>query len=239
MEWLRSDSFDVIALQEVRALPEQLDERFLTELSGLNCLWNPAERKGYSGVAILSKALPLKVHYGIRSEEFDVEGRVLSAEFKELIVVSAYFPNSQDAGARLPYKLKFCEALQEWVKYLSRQKKAVVLTGDFNIAHQAIDLARPAENERTAGYLPEEREWMSSFLKSGWVDTYRHFSPTAVDQYSWWSARMRARERNVGWRIDYHCVPEHDRSKLVAAGISQKVLGSDHCPVTLEIDAAV
>ncbi|NMC62026.1 MAG: exodeoxyribonuclease III, partial [SAR324 cluster bacterium] len=165
---------------------------------------------------------------------FNNEGRVLAAEFKDIIIASAYFPNSQDGGKRLDFKLSFCEAIHEWLLDLKKTGKIVVLGGDYNIAPFPIDLARPDDNEKSPGYLPEERAWMKSFLESGWVDSYRFLHPESV-KYSWWSARTRARERNIGWRIDFHVLPEEDRDRIIAADIENEVLGSDHCPINLEI----
>ena len=238
LDWLNRSNFDVVALQEVRAEENQIPPELLSHANYCSH-WFAAQKKGYSGTGILCKRPPLKVFKGMGRPEFDAEGRVLTAEFEDLFVVSAYFPNSQDKGARIEYKLAFCEAIHHWVKSLRALNKPVILTGDFNIAHQAIDLARPDENETTAGYLPEEREWMSGFLESGWVDTWRLQNPKKISVYSWWSARMRARERNVGWRIDYHTLHSRDQSRIISTGIECDSLGSDHCPVVLEIDARI
>jgi exodeoxyribonuclease-3 len=236
MPWINSFDADVIGLQEVRAMPDQIPDE-LACLEGYYKAWFPAEEKGYSGVGILSRVPPKSVVIGMDRKEFDVEGRVLTAEFKGVYFVSVYFPNSQDAGARIDYKVRFCQAIHEWVNSLHKKGKSVILTGDFNIAHQEIDLARPKENEGTAGFLPQEREWMTHFLNSGWTDSFRYLHPDARDAYSWWSMRMRARERNVGWRIDYHAVPSADRDRIKGAAIHADVKGSDHCPVSLDFEA--
>ncbi len=234
VDWLKSEDFDAILLQEVRAEEDQIPIE-IRELEGYHKAWHSATaKKGYSGVAILSKEAPIKIHLGMGAPEFDAEGRVISAEFEELILVSAYFPNSQDKGRRIDYKLAFCEQIIKWLNKLRKTGKVVVLAGDLNIAHEEIDLARPESNHGSPGFLPEERKWMSKFLDKGWVDTFRSLYPEE-EVYSWWSARTRARDRNIGWRIDYHLIHEDDIDVLEDAGIQTQVLGSDHCPVTLDL----
>lgn len=233
-EWFKKSDIDILTLQEVRADPHQIPADVIN-FDGYEKCWFPAKKKGYSGTGILTK-IPIKeVITGIGAEEFDNEGRVLTADLGKLYVISAYFPNSQDAGARIEYKVRFCKKIHDWVNKL-REKKPVVLSGDFNIAHQPIDLARPKENEGTAGYLPQEREWIGEFLSSGWTDTFRHLHPTQENAYSWWSMRQRARERNVGWRIDYHVVHRKDAKMVKKAEIHSSVMGSDHCPVSIDLD---
>ena len=234
--WLRSESPDILCIQETKARPEQLSEE-LRNPAGKNgkpyySYWASAKKAGYSGVAIYSKKEPEEVKpLGIA--DFDDEGRVLQAFYKDFVVISAYFPNSQDGGKRLPYKLAFCDAILQYCKKLVKQKKHFVLCGDYNIAHTPIDLARPKENEGSAGYLPEERAWMDTFTKAGFVDTFRYFHPGEKEHYSWWSYRMNARERNVGWRIDYHCVDPAFLPLVKRSIIRPDVRGSDHCPVEL------
>lgn len=235
LNWFNEAGFDIVALQEVRASEDQIPKDVI-DLGGYSKAWFAAQKKGYSGVGIISKENPVSVRVGMGIDEFDHEGRVLTAEFKKLMVVSAYFPNSQDAGARIAYKVRFCQAIHKYVDQLRSEGKPVVLSGDYNIAHQPIDLARPDDNEATAGYLPQEREWMGQFLNAGWVDTFRAMHPDAKDRYSWWSMRTRARERNIGWRIDYNTVSAKDIKRIRAADILDQVKGSDHCPVTLELD---
>ncbi len=231
-QWLQTSEADFVLLQEVRADSSQIPGE-LANLPNYEKFWFPAtSKKGYSGTGILSRQKALKVRNGIECEDFDCEGRVLAVEFEKITIVSAYFPNSQDGGKRLPFKISFCDAIAEFLLKLRRLGKPVVLGGDFNIAHRPIDLARPEANEDTAGYLPEERAWMEAFLNSGWVDTFRHQHPDLV-KYSWWSARTNARARGIGWRIDYNVVHESDRSRVVAADIEDQVTGSDHCPVNL------
>jgi exodeoxyribonuclease-3 len=235
LSWLEYAGLDVLGLQEVRAEESQVPQEIAT-LAGWEKFWYPcARKKGYSGVGILSRVSPLRVVRGIGIDEIDCEGRIIGAEFKEFWFFSIYFPNSGEQAARLTYKVDFCRALHRYLDKLRAEGKPVIVCGDYNIAHRPIDLARPKENEQTAGYLPEERAWMDEFLGSGWVDTFRDQHPELRDVYSWWSMRMRARERNVGWRIDYHCLHEKDRGLIAQAAIQPQVKGSDHCPVTLTI----
>ncbi len=233
-DWMRTHDADVVMLQEVRAEQHQIPEE-VTSLGAYYQQWFPATvKKGYSGTAILSKAAPKKVTAGFGYEEFDGEGRVLTAEFDNLIAVSAYFPNSQEAGKRLDYKLRYCDAMAGHLAKLSMRGKPVVLGGDYNIAPYPIDLARPKDNEKNPGYLPEERAWMDQFLKSGWTDTWRNQHPEEV-KYSWWSVRLGARARNIGWRIDFHVLQSKEVGRLRGADMLNDVTGSDHCPVTVDL----
>jgi exodeoxyribonuclease-3 len=236
--WLTVESPDILCVQETKARPEQLtaELRNPQNLKGkpYHSYWASAKKAGYSGVAIYSRKKPDDVKpLGIA--EFDDEGRVLQAFYRDFILITAYFPNSQDAGARLPYKLAFCDAMMNYCKELVSQGKHFVLCGDYNIAHTPIDLARPKENEGNAGYLPEERAWMDAFTGVGFVDTFRHFHPGEEGHYSWWSYRMAARVRNVGWRIDYHCVDPAFLPRIKRSIIRPDVDGADHCPVEIEI----
>lgn len=234
--WLQDQPGDVLCFQEVRAEPDQIPNEVTKNSDFVHQSWFAAERKGYSGVGILSRQKPDQIITGLDRPEFDVEGRCLTAVFNGLTVVTAYFPNSQSAGGRLDYKLRFCERILNFSNALETDlKQPVILNGDFNIAHREIDLARPKDNEETAGFLPRERAWFDTFLARGWIDSFRKLSPDAKDQYSWWSARQNARPRNIGWRIDYHAMSPTGDSLIKSAGISQQVLGSDHCPVWLEI----
>lgn len=233
LDWLNGHNFDVVGLQEVRAEESQVPSEILHH-AGYQWHSVSAEKKGYSGVAILSKVPPLKIIKGLSVAEFDSEGRTICAEFQDFHFISAYFPNSQDGGKRLGFKIKYCQSVCEFAERLATTKP-VVLCGDFNIAHQPIDLARPDENEETPGYLPDERRWMGQFLARGWVDTFRYQNPQAREAYSWWSARTRARERNIGWRIDYHAVSPGLRPNIQSASIQSHVTGSDHCPVLLTL----
>ena len=232
-DWLVTTSYDVVFLQETKAQFEQLDEE-LVDIPGYHSFWKSAERKGYSGVAAYTATKPLEVH-DLGVKEFDAEGRTCIVEFEEITMIGCYFPNSRDAGARLGYKLDYCNAIFEYCTGLSKKRRPYLICGDYNIAHRPIDLARPKANEGSAGYLPEEREWMQRFVDAGNLDTFRMFCDEPGN-YTWWSYIRRARDRNVGWRLDYHCVPDYLREHVCSSEILSQVLGSDHCPVLITLD---
>lgn len=230
-EWLQNTRPDLLCIQETKASPEQLDAELL-EPDGYRSIWISAERKGYSGVAAFVKTEPDEVRtMGV--PEFDCEGRVMVLDYPGYSVVNAYFPNSQPEGARLDYKLSFCKAVLETCDSLVGKGRSVILCGDYNIAHMPIDLENPKQNEKNPGYLPEERQWMDTFTGAGYVDTFRMFC-TEPGHYTWWSYRFNARARNIGWRIDYHCVDSHSAARVQASTILDDVMGSDHCPVVLD-----
>lgn len=232
LDFLNTTQPDILCLQETRVLPGEVEEG-LRAPAGYQTFWNPAKKKGYSGTGLYTKIAPESVEtMGI--PEFDDEGRLQVIHFKEFTILNGYWPNSQAERARLPYKLAFCDAVTALANGLVERGRGVVLCGDFNIAHEPIDLARPKDNQNTAGYYIEEREAMARFLAAGYVDTFRHLCPEA-GHYSWWSYRAKARERNVGWRIDYHCVNKGFLPRVQRAYIRADVFGSDHCPVGLEI----
>jgi len=234
LAWLEHESPDILCLNETKAEPGQLSPQ-LVKPPGYGSAWASAHKRGYSGVAIYSKVEPLDVRY-MGKAEFDCEGRTLVADFKNFTLIAAYFPNSQDAGARLPYKLAFCDAMLQLCNDLVAKGRHILLCGDYNIAHTPIDLARPKENEGNAGYLPEERAWMDTFTRAGYVDTYRHLHPGETGRYTWWSYRAGAREKNIGWRIDYHCVDSGFLSRVQSSIIRPEVEGSDHCPVEIVLE---
>lgn len=239
-EWLAEESPDVLCLQETKCMIDDLD--FTQRLpNGYTSYFHSAEKKGYSGVAIYSKEEPLRVTEGIGHKHVDIEGRVLTAEFEKFTVVNAYFPNSQRDHARLEYKLAFCDLIHEYLEKLRKKAhkegRGVILVGDYNIAHEAIDLRNPTSNKDNAGFLPEERAWMTKFLGSGWIDTFRHFIKDP-GHYSWWSYRPGVREKNVGWRIDYVCVNREFLPSVSRAYILPEIKGSDHCPVGIDFDIA-
>ncbi len=233
MEWMQSVSPDILALQETKAQPDQLDEG-LTTPEGYYPFWASAEKKGYSGVCVYSKAEPERVDI-LDAHEFDNEGRGLILKYPEYTLFNCYFPNSQAEGARLGYKLGFCSHLFDLARERTGRGENVVIVGDYNIAHKPIDLARPKQNEENPGYLPEERAWMDSFTDGGFTDTFRMFTREG-EHYSWWSYRAGARQKNIGWRIDYVCVNDGFRYAVKSSTIHPGVLGSDHCPVSVEID---
>ena len=229
-DYITAVDADVICLQEVKA---ELHQAPLDWLQGYEILWNPAVKKGYSGTAILSR-IPFKSSsLGFGIAEHDNEGRVITAEFPDYYVVNVYTPNAQDGLARLSYRLEWDAAFRDYLKKLEKSKP-VVTCGDFNVAHQEIDLARPKENRMNPGFSDQERESFSRLLDAGFVDTFRHLDQRP-HQYSWWSYRAGARAKNVGWRIDYWLISESLKSQLKAARIRQEILGSDHCPVEMEL----
>ena len=228
---------DILCLQETKARPEQVE--LPLDLAGYRTYWNSAEKAGYSGTAVFTKTEPLSVRLGIGSEksaEGDKEGRVITLEYPDFFLVTVYTPNSKNELLRLPYRMEWDIAFREYLKALEAEGKPVVASGDLNVAHHEIDLARPKGNHKSAGFSPEERAGFTDLMEAGFVDTFRHFHPEQTDSYSWWSYRAGARGNNVGWRIDYWVTSESLTPKLTSASINDDVLGSDHCPVTLEID---
>lgn len=222
---------DVFCVQEIKLKEGQLD--FCPD--GYFAYWNYAEKAGYSGTALFTKKKPVSVRYGIGIAEHDTEGRVITAEFEGCFVVTCYTPNSQDGLKRLPYRMKWEDDFREYLKRLDADKP-VILCGDLNVAHNEIDLKNPKTNRKNAGFSDEERAKMSELLESGFTDTFRYFYPDKAGEYSWWSYRFKAREKNAGWRIDYFIVSDSLRDKLASADIHQEIYGSDHCPVELVAD---
>ena len=234
LEWLREESPDILGTQELKAQAAQLPKELL-EPEGYHASWNWGERKGYSGVGILSREAPLRVRNGIGIERFDTEGRVILAEFPRFTILNIYFPNGQSSQERLDYKMAFYDAFLEFAEGLRAQGRNLVVCGDYNTAHHAIDLARPRENANTSGFLPIERAWMDRYEEHGYVDTFRQFNQEP-GQYSYWDMKSRARDRNVGWRIDYVYVSSALMPTVTRAFILPEVMGSDHCPVGIELD---
>ena len=230
---MQAQAPDVICLQETKATPEQVAAA-VSPLEGYRVFANSAERKGYSGTAILSKVQPLSVSYGIGMPEHDTEGRVICAEFSDFYLLTVYVPNSGSELLRLGYRQSWDSAFLSYLKQLE-QTKPVLVCGDFNVAHKAIDLARPKENyNKAAGYMQEEIDGMEAYSNAKLIDTFRYLHPDTI-KYSWWSYRAGAREKNVGWRIDYFLMSEHFLPQLKAAFILNDVFGSDHCPVGVEL----
>ncbi len=221
---------DIFSVQETKLQQGQID----LPLDGYHQYWNYAEKKGYSGVAVFTKAEPLAVTYGIGIAEHDHEGRVITLEFENFYHVTVYTPNSQQENARLDYRMRWEDAFLTYLLELDA-KKPVVLCGDLNVAHTEIDLKNPKSNRRSAGFTDEERGKFSALLQAGFVDSFRYFYPDVTEIYSWWSYRFRARQNNAGWRIDYYVVSKRIAQNMVDAKIHTEVLGSDHCPVELEI----
>ncbi len=230
MEFFTAADADIFCLQETKLQAGQIE----MELPGYHQYWNYAEKKGYSGTAIFTKAEPCSVHYGIDIEEHDKEGRVITLEFADFYMVDVYTPNSQNELARLDYRMTWEDAFRDYLCEL-RKTKPVIVTGDMNVAHKEIDLKNPKTNRRNAGFTDEERGKMTALLDSGFIDTFRYFYPDMTEVYSWWSYRFKARERNSGWRIDYFLVSEELKDRLEDAKIHTEVTGSDHCPVELDL----
>jgi len=234
LDWITDTAPDILALQETRAQPEQLDKNLLN-ITGYKSYWFSAERKGYSGVALYSKKEPVALE-PLGVDAFDVEGRTMMATYPAFSLINCYFPNSQETGARIDYKIAFCNAILKKCDRLVSAGKNIILCGDYNIAHTSIDLKNPKTNEKNAGYLPEEREWMSTFLSAGYTDTFRRFHPDQPGHYTWWSYRFNARTKDIGWRIDYHCVNNSFAGAVTDAAIHKTVIGSDHCPISVTLD---
>ncbi|EDH1493138.1 exodeoxyribonuclease III [Listeria monocytogenes] len=231
LEYFEEVDADIFCLQETKLQEGQIE----LDLPAYKDYWNYAVKKGYSGTAIFTKVEPLSVQYGLGIPEHDTEGRVITLEFEEFFMVTVYTPNSQAELKRLDYRMTFEDAILEYVKNLDKTKP-VVLCGDLNVAHEEIDLKNPKTNRKNAGFSDEERAKFSAFLDAGFIDSFRYFYPDLTDAYSWWSYRMNARARNTGWRIDYFVVSERLKDKLVDPKIHADVLGSDHCPVELELN---
>ncbi len=234
MEWLASDPADVICLQEVKAEKEQVDYEAIERL-GYQVYWYNAEKKGYSGVAILTRVAPDAVFYGNGVMQSDAEGRVIRADFGEMTLINAYFPSGTSGDIRQTYKYQWLDEFLEYLQTLRKERPNLIICGDYNIAHKAIDIHNPAGNKKSSGFLPEERAWMDMYFEHGYIDTFRFFNPHP-HQYTWWSQRFpTVRAQNKGWRIDYISVTEPVRGALKDAAIYPDVKHSDHCPVYLEI----
>ncbi len=234
LEWMESEQPDVLGLQEIRIQDHQLEDK-LRNIDGYHSYFTFGEKKGYSGVAIYTKEEPLDVWYGLGNKKFDREGRVIAAEYPEFILLNIYFPNGKGSNTRLQYKLDFYDEVFDYSEKLRKQGKEVVICGDYNTAHHPIDLKNPEANKDTSGFLPIEREWLDKLEENDYIDTYRYLHPEK-ETYSWWSYRTRARERDAGWRIDYHFISKGLEDKLLDAEILTDVLGSDHCPITVNFD---
>lgn len=237
-DYLATCGADVVCLQETRVLAEQLDAD-LREPEGWSFHLTPAERKGYSGVGCYLRTDAASVEHGMGVERFDVEGRIQILRFDEWTIVNGYFPNGNGKNrdlSRIPYKLDFYRALFDLLEPAKQRGDRILVLGDWNTAHQPVDLARPKQNEKTSGFRPEEREELDRWLREGWVDTFRAKHPDATDRYSWWSNRAGVREKNIGWRIDYVLASPGAWPHVLDAEIDDQVLGSDHCPVRVTLD---
>ncbi len=233
VEWLQSADPDVLCLQEIKATPDQVDTK-LFENIGYNMYWYPAQKKGYSGVAIFSKEKATHVEYGCGIDIYDNEGRVLRADFEHCSVMSVYHPSGSSGDERQVFKMKWLADFQKYISDLKTKVPNLILCGDYNICHKEIDIHNPRSNANTSGFLPEEREWMEQFIQSGFTDSFRHFNSNP-HHYSWWSYRAGSRNKNLGWRIDYNLVAKHLEPCLTRSVILNDAVHSDHCPVLVEL----
>ncbi len=235
LEWLAASEADVVCIQETKAQSDQIPVMEL-QLSGYDCYSFSAQRKGYSGVAILTKHKPDNIIYGMGIEEYDNEGRFIRADFGELSIVSVYHPSGTSGEERQEFKMRWLDDFQAYVTALRQERPNLVLCGDYNICHRAIDIHDPVRNANSSGFLPEERAWIDQFINSGWVDSFRKVNGEMKDSYSWWSYRANARANNKGWRIDYCMVSDNLRDKITQAGIQPDAMHSDHCPISVTIE---
>lgn len=234
LDWLADVSPDILCVQETKAQPEQLTNKLLNP-PGYTSHWHSAVKKGYSGVAVYAKEPPVNVHMGMGEKRFDDEGRVIRLDFDDFTLLNVYFPNGKMNADRLKYKMDFYEAFLGYVEEIRTKVPKLVFLGDVNTAHNEIDIARPKENSKKSGFLPMEREWIDKAVATGYADTFRSLNNDVV-QYSWWDLKSRARERNVGWRIDYIFVTTELLDSVKSAFIMSDVMGSDHCPVGIELE---
>lgn len=234
LEWLKAYNPDVVCFQELKATTDQIP-LIEFEILGYHHFWYPAKKKGYSGVGILSKKEPDRVVYGMEKAIYDDEGRFIRADFGDLSVVSVYHPSGTSGDERQSFKMEWLDFFQNYVNELKKDRTKLIISGDYNICHEAIDIHDPIRNATSSGFLPEERDWFTSFLKDGYIDSFRNLIKEP-NHYSWWSYRANARTNNKGWRIDYHIITDNLLSKLKSASILPDVMQSDHCPVVVEIE---
>ncbi|WP_055667666.1 exodeoxyribonuclease III [Desnuesiella massiliensis] len=234
IDWVTSENPDILCLQETKLQENQLTEEIIN-IAGYKSYFSFAEKKGYSGVAIYTKHEPEAIYKGFGLESFDTEGRILRADYKDFTLINIYFPNGQMNEDRLKFKLDFYDATLDYCNNLVSQGKKLVICGDYNTAHKEIDIKNAKANEKTSGFLPIEREWLTKLIGNGYTDTFRHINPDII-KYSWWSYMFKARERNTGWRIDYHFVSNNLLPFVGKADILTEVMGSDHCPILIELN---
>lgn len=232
-DWILKENMDILCLQETKAQVDQLTDD-ITKIDGYTSYFFSAEKKGYSGVAIYTKEKPINVVNGLGMPEFDIEGRVIEMEFENFVLYNGYFPNGGRGPERVQYKLDFYDALFKRTQELRKKKKNIIVVGDYNTAHKEIDLARPGPNSKVTGFLPEERAWIDKMIDMGYIDIFREYNQLP-GQYTYWDTFTRARERNSGWRIDYFLISTECRPAVTNASIQMETMGSDHCPVVLEL----
>lgn len=236
-QWLAEQQADVICIQELKADFEQVDTKEIEQL-GYTVHWHSAQKKGYSGVAIFSKLKPQHIEIGCGIEKYDFEGRVIRLDFDNFSVMSVYMPSGSSGDERQAFKMEWLSDFHAYIQALLQEIPHLIISGDYNICHRAIDIHNPKGNANSSGFLPEEREWMESFVQSGFVDTFRHINPDQAHAYSWWSYRAGARGKNLGWRIDYHMASEALKPRVANAYILPDAMHSDHCPIVLELNPA-
>lgn len=234
VDWLKKENPDIIGLQEIKAQENDINSSIFQDL-GYELYWNPAVKKGYSGVAIFTKIKPKAIKYGMGLAKYDDEGRILQADFDDFSFISSYFPSGTTGDVRQQFKYEFLDDVFGYVQDLKQANTNLIISGDYNICHKPIDIHNPISNKNSSGFLPEERAWMDKFTENGFIDTFRHFN-TNPHQYSWWSFRANARAKNLGWRIDYHMASNELQNRLKSAVILQEIKHSDHCPIVLEIE---
>lgn len=232
--WLKATGADIVLLQEIKAMPEQVDLTIF-ERMGYETYWYPAQKKGYSGVALFTKIKPDHVEYGMGIAKYDDEGRVIRADYGDISVISVYMPSGSSGEERQAFKMVWLSDFMKYINKLKKTRKKLIISGDYNICHKAIDIHNPVSNKNSSGFLPEERDWMESFFNSGFIDCFRQFNQEP-HQYTWWSYRFNSRAKNLGWRIDYHAATENLKDKLKKCVILPEAKHSDHCPVLLEMD---
>lgn len=237
-DWFFQQNYDILALQEIKATQKDIDLNLFDQAGYIPFIFS-AQKKGYSGTAIFTKIKPKKSLFGIGHEFFDLEGRCIQLEFEKFTFLNCYFPSGTSGEERQALKMKFLEFIYDYLNKLKRSKKYIVVCGDVNIAHTEIDIHDPKGNAKNSGFLPEEREWVTKFLNSGWYDTFRICHPTSKDIYSWWTYRFNARNKNKGWRIDYFFVSKDLKDKVKDAGILTKLVFSDHAPIFLELEKLI
>jgi len=231
--WLQQENPDIICLQETKANKEQVETNLISDL-GYHLYWFSAQKKGYSGVAIFSKQKPDRVVEGIGIEKYDFEGRMIRADFGDFTLINSYFPSGTTGTVRQDFKMEYLADVQKFIDNLKKERPNILLCGDYNICHKPIDISKPENKKGVSGFLPEEREWVTNFIESGFIDSFRMFDQSP-EKYTWWSYRAGSRAKNLGWRIDYHMVSEPLRSKIKDAKILSDVVHSDHCPISLEL----
>ncbi|MEN8253521.1 MAG: exodeoxyribonuclease III [Patescibacteria group bacterium] len=234
LEFFKKANPSIFCLQETKAQENQLGFE-LTQIDKYHSYFNSAQRKGYSGVVTYSKPQPKHISFGMNVPKFDLEGRIIQTDYDNFSLLNIYFPNGKRSKERLDYKMEFYQKFSKYIKKLLKTQKNIIVCGDINTAHKEVDLARPKDNQKISGFLPQERKWIDSFLGLGFIDSFRVFDKNP-GKYTWWSMRTRARNRNVGWRIDYFLVSKNLRKNLKSAKILDQVMGSDHCPISIELE---